>query len=154
MEDNKSLLSKLLPITEWLPQYSGGDVYGDVVAGLAVGIMAVPQSMAQAAISDINEVYGLYTCFIPLLVFAAFTTSKHMANGTGALVAVIVGGEVEKYEDVMTRTYAAVWLAFLVGIIHCLLGLLRLGAAVEFLSRPVLSGFITGLNIQNTHNDN
>jgi MFS superfamily sulfate permease-like transporter len=117
---------------------------GDIVGGLSVGILLIAQSVAHASIATVKPVNGVYCGFIPLIVYAIFATSKHLAVGTGALVALIVATEVAEYEDIDERTQVAIAIGFIAGLIQLLLGMLSMGSIVCFISRPALSGFITG----------
>jgi MFS superfamily sulfate permease-like transporter len=117
---------------------------GDIVGGLSVGVLLIAQSVAHASIATVKPVNGVYCGFVPLIVYAIFATSKHLAVGTGALVALIVATEVAEYEDLEERTRVAIAIGFIAGIIQLFLGMLSMGSIVCFISRPALSGFITG----------
>ncbi|KAK3730766.1 hypothetical protein RRG08_015683 [Elysia crispata] len=96
-ETCKSYLKRLFPFTRVLDGYSGlYDLPCDVIAGLTVGIMHIPQGMAYALLTQLPPVYGLYTSFFPVLIYFLFGTSKHVSVGTFAVVSLMVGAVVDK----------------------------------------------------------
>ena len=94
-KDQPSLPSRLLslaPILKWLPNYSiKENLHADVVTGLTVGIMVVPQGMAYATLAGLEPIYGLYSCFFPALAYMFFGTSRHVSIGTFAVASMMVG---------------------------------------------------------------
>jgi sulfate permease, SulP family len=139
-------LKKYLPILDWLPNYQPKDLKGDISAGLTVGIMLIPQGMAYAGIAGLPPVYGLYAALFPQLIYAVLGTSRQLAVGPVAMDSLLVAAGVSALATVGTEKYLALafLLAFLMGLIQFLLGVLRLGFLVNFLSRPVISGFTSG----------
>ena len=145
---------KYFPITEWLPKYNWNNFKADIPAGLSVGIVLIPQGIAYAIIADIPPIYGLYTALIPQLVYAVFGTSRQLSVGPVAMDSLIVAAGVSAIATVGTENYIlmATLLAFMMGVIQFLFGVLQLGFLVNFLSKPVISGFtsaaaiIIGLN--------
>jgi len=125
-----------------------------VAAGLTVGVMLIPQGMAYAMIAGLPPVYGLYAAMIPQVIYAIFGTSRQLAVGPVAMDSLLVAAAVTMIAEVGTDQYIilALLLAFMVGSIQLLLGLFRMGFLVNFLSKPVISGFtsaaalIIGLN--------
>ena len=84
-------------IVQWLPKYDrAANLRGDVISGLSVGIMLVPQGMAHAAIASSNPVMGLYAALVPVFVYACLGSSRHLAPGSGALVALMIAASVDK----------------------------------------------------------
>jgi SulP family sulfate permease len=136
-------LAELVPILEWLPQYRRQDLGADVSAGLGTAVMLVPQAMGYAMLAGLPPVVGLYAALVPLVVYAAFGTSRQLAVGPVAmdslLVAVAISGVATAGSDAYVA--AALLLGVMVGIVQLALGLLRAGFLVNFLSRPVISGF-------------
>merc|ERR1719193_374681 len=127
----------------------------DLLAGITVGVLLIPQSMSYAALAHLPPQYGLYTGFIPLIVFAFLTSSYHISIGPVAPVCVLVGDAVmrivgddsvdqstdfgnQKFQD------AACGLSLVAGIILIIMSVLRLGFIVKYLSVPVMTGFVTG----------
>lgn len=134
---------RFVPIFEWLPRYQGQQFKGDVAAGLTVGVMLIPQGMAYAMLAGLPPIYGLYSAIIPLVVYAIFGTSRQLSVGPGAMIALLVSSGVGKLAETGGENFIAlaILLALMVGVIQLLLGLLRLGFLVNFLSHPVVSGF-------------
>ena len=133
-------------MARWLPGYSFKDARGDMIAGLTVGVMLVPQGMAYAILAGVPPVIGLYASLIPLLMYPFFGTSRHLAVGIVAIDCIIVAGGLSQIATPMTADYVAmaILLAFLVGAVQMAMGLLRLGFIVNLLSRPVALGFMSG----------
>jgi sulfate permease, SulP family len=139
-------LKTFLPILDWLPNYQKTDLKGDISAGLTVGIMLVPQGMAYAGIAGLPPVYGLYAALLPPLIYAVLGTSRQLAVGPVAMDSLLVAAGVSALASAGSEKYLALafLLAFLMGLVQLLLGILRLGFLVNFLSRPVISGFTSG----------
>ncbi len=136
-------LKKLLPILDWLPKYKKEDLSGDLAAGLTVGVMLIPQGMAYAMIAGLPPVYGLYAAMVPQVVYAFFGTSRQLAVGPVAMDSLLVAAGISTFAVAGTENYIslAILLAFLMGIIQLSFGIFRLGFLVNFLSKPVISGF-------------
>ena len=131
-----------LPILEWLPKYKRAYLKGDVSAGLTVGIMLIPQGMAYAMLAGLPPIYGLYASILPILLYAIFGSSRHLAVGPVAMVSLLVAAGVGSLtSDMNTYIQLAILLAFMVGSLQFLMGVFRLGFLVNFLSHPVVSGF-------------
>ncbi|CAL5081770.1 unnamed protein product [Urochloa decumbens] len=135
-----------LPCVAWMRKYRWKeDLQADLAAGITVGVMLVPQAMSYAKLAGLHPIYGLYTGFIPLFVYAIFGSSRQLAVGPVALVSLLVsnvlGGIVNSSSELYTEL--AILLAFMVGILECLMGLLRLGWLIRFISHSVISGFTT-----------
>ncbi len=133
----------ILPILEWLPNYKKEWLKGDIVAGLTVGVMLIPQGIAYALIAGLPPIYGLYTAMVPQIVYAVFGTSRQLAVGPVAMDSLIVAAGVATLAEVGTDHFIefAILLAFIMGILQILFGVFRLGFIVNFLSKPVISGF-------------
>jgi len=136
-------LHQYIPILEWLPKYSKLDLRGDLSAGLTVGVMLIPQGMAYAMIAGLPPIYGLYASTLPLILYAIFGTSRHLAVGPVAMVSLLTAAGIGAMAELGTSEYIAlaVTLALLVGAIQFLFGVFRLGFMINFLSHPVISGF-------------
>jgi SulP family sulfate permease len=147
-------LQKILPILEWLPKYKKEWLKGDIGAGLTVGVLLIPQGMAYAMIAGLPPIYGLYTAMIPQIIYAIFGTSRQLAVGPVAMDSLIVASGVGAIAIVGSEHFIAlaILLALLMGIMQLVFGIFRLGFLVNFLSKPVISGFtsaaalIIGLN--------
>jgi SulP family sulfate permease len=139
-------LSQVLPIAQWLPHYTGSELRGDLVAGVTVGVMLIPQSMAYALLAGMPPIYGLYASVVPLLVYPIFGTSRHLAIGITAIDMLLVAAGVGLLAEAGTATYVglAFLLAMMVGVVQIIMGVARLGFMVNLLSRPVIQGFTAG----------
>ncbi|WP_237276557.1 SulP family inorganic anion transporter [Tenacibaculum ovolyticum] len=148
------LLKKLIPILEWLPGYKKSQLRGDIVAGITVATVLIPQGIAYALIAGLPPIYGLYAALMPQLMYAIFGSSRQVAIGPVAMDSLIVATGVSTLALIGSESYIAIaiLLALMVGGIQLLMGLFRLGFIVNFLSRPVIIGFtsavalIIGLN--------
>ena len=136
-------MKKFLPILSWLPTYKKTDLRYDLAAGLTVGIMLIPQGMAYAMIAGLPPVYGLYAAMVPQVIYAIFGTSRQLAVGAVAMDSLLVAAALVVISDVGSDQYIAlaILLAFMVGSVQLFLGVLRMGFMVNFLSKPVISGF-------------
>lgn len=124
-----------------------GVLRSDAIAGLTVGIMVVPQSMAYAGIAGLPNVYGLYSAFVPILVYAMCGSSRQLAIGPVAIISLLTKASLESVVKEGTDDYeqryinAAITIAFLGGICQVALGCLRMGFVVNLMSHCVISGF-------------
>ena len=136
-------LKKWLPVLEWLPQYQKGWFRHDLVAGLTVGVMLVPQGMAYALLAGMPPIYGLYASLIPLLLYAIFGTSRQISIGPVAVDAFLVLAGLSLIAEPQSPEYISLVIltGLAVGVLQLILSLLRLGFLVNFLSHPVVSGF-------------
>jgi SulP family sulfate permease len=136
-------IKQYIPILEWLPKYGQKALKGDLAAGLTVGVMLIPQGMAYSMLAGLPPIYGLYASIIPLILYAIFGTSRQLAVGPVAMVALLIAAGVSTLAETGTESYVhlAIVLALLVGLIQLLMGIFRLGFLVNFLSHPVVSGF-------------
>ena len=140
-------LKELIPILEWLPNYNSSRFKGDFIAGLTVSIILIPQGIAYALIAGLPPIYGLYCALVPQLVYAIFGSSRQVAIGPVAIDSLIVATGVSTLALAGSDSYIAIaiLLAFMVGSIQFLLGIFRLGFIVNFLSKPVISGFTSAV---------
>lgn len=131
-------------LPEWVPSYTRQHFFGDVVAGLTVGIMLVPQSMAYAMLAGMPPIYGLYASLAPLLIYALFASSRHVTPGTVAIDSLIMVFALGSLAEPNSNEYIqlAFMFAFMVGVVHLIMAIGRLGFLVNLLSRPVILGFI------------
>ena len=134
-----------MPIFEWAPQYDQPTLVRDLVAAAIVTIMLIPQSLAYALLAGLPAEVGLYASVAPLVLYAIFGTSRALAVGPVAVVSLMTAAVIGEHAAVGTHAYweIAITLAFLSGVILIVLGLFRLGFLANFLSHPVISGFIT-----------
>ena len=149
-----NLFKKYIPILSWLPGYNKAALSGDLSAGLTVGVMLIPQGIAYAMIAGLPPIYGLYTAMTPQVIYAIFGTSRQLSVGPTAMDSLIVAAGITSIATVGPDNYiaAAIMLAFLMGLMQLAFGVFKLGFLVNFLSKPVISGFtsaaaiIIGLN--------
>jgi SulP family sulfate permease len=134
-----------LPILEWGRLYNQETLTNDLVAALIVTIMLIPQSLAYALLAGVPPEVGLYASVAPLLLYAILGSSRVLAVGPVAVVSLMTAAAVAEHAATGTHAYwqVAITLAFLSGAMLFLMGLLRLGFLANFLSHPVISGFIS-----------
>ena len=140
-----SSLSSWLPILDWGRRYNRDTFVSDGVAALIVTIMLIPQSLAYALLAGLPPEVGLYASVAPLLLYAVFGTSRVLAVGPVAVVSLMTAAAIGEHAVAGTPEYwaIAITLAFLSGAMLTLMGVLRLGFLANFLSHPVISGFIS-----------
>jgi SulP family sulfate permease len=142
-------MKKYIPILQWISKYNMSFLKNDAIAGITVGVVLIPQGIAYAMIAGLPPIYGLYTALVPQLVYAILGTSPRVSVGPVAMDSLLVAAGIASLSVVGTENVVAIaiLLAFTVGIIQVLLGFLKLGFIVNFLSRPVISGFTSGAAI-------
>ena len=142
-------LSRYLPVLDWGRNYGGETLAGDLVAAVIVTIMLIPQSLAYALLAGLPPEAGLYASIVPIVLYALFGTSRALAVGPVAVVSLMTAAAVGKVAEPGTSDYivAALTLAFMSGALLVAMGLLRLGFVANFLSHPVIAGFITASGI-------
>ena len=139
------MLSRYLPILRWAPAYSRETFAADAIAAVIVTIMLIPQSLAYAMLAGLPAEVGLYASIAPLLVYTVFGTSMTLAVGPVAVASLMTASAVGALVAQGTPEYlgAAIVLALLSGLILLGMGVARLGFLANFLSHPVISGFIS-----------
>ena len=138
---------RLLPFLRWLPELRRpGVLRRDLVAGVTVAAVLVPQAMAYAELAGLPSVYGLYAAFLPPVIAAFWGSSRHLATGPVAMASLISAATVGSVAAVGTEAYVScsILLALMVGVLRLALGVLRLGMLVNLLSVPVITGFTAG----------
>ena len=140
-------LKKIIPILEWLPNYNKSLFKDDLVAGIIVGIILIPQGIAYALIAGLPPIYGLYCALAPQVMYAIFGSSRQVAIGPVAMDSLIVATGVSTLALAGSDSYIsiAILLALLVGLIQFFMGVFRLGFVVNFLSKPVITGFTSAI---------
>ncbi|CAN1174063.1 Sulfate transporter 4.1, chloroplastic [Linum perenne] len=139
-------IERLFPCFRWIRSYRWRDDFQvDLLAGLTIGVMLVPQAMSYAKLAGLEPIYGLYTGFVPIFVYAIFGSSRQLAIGPVALVSLLVSNVLKGIAGSSDELYTelAIVLALMVGILECIMGLLRLGWLLRFISHSVISGFTT-----------
>ncbi len=137
------LLKNYLPIFHWLPLYKKSDLRGDLFAGITVGVLLIPQSMAYALLAGIPPIYGLYAAFLPQVIYGFFGTSRQLSVAPVAMISLLLAAGITPIVAQGTSEYiaTAIFLAALVGLMQLLFGIFRLGFLVNFLSQPVIKGY-------------
>ncbi len=143
-------LRKYLPILDWGAKYNRGTFTNDVIVALIVTMMLIPQSLAYALLAGLPAEVGLYASIAPLILYAVLGTSRTLAVGPVAVASLMTAAAVGTVASQGTPEYlgAAIALAMVSGLMLVAMGLLRLGFLANFLSHPVISGFITASGIQ------
>jgi len=142
-------LKGYFPILEWEKTYDRQILGADLMAAVIVTIMLIPQSLAYALLAGLPPEVGLYASILPLVAYAIFGTSRVLAVGPVAVVSLMTAAALGNLTLQGTTEYliAAITLAFMSGVMLTLMGLLRLGFLANFLSHPVIAGFITASGI-------
>jgi SulP family sulfate permease len=149
-QKSKRTLKSFFPIVSWLPKYKASLLQPDTIAALTVWALLVPEAMAYAGIAGMPPEYGLYAAPLALLGYAIFGTSRHLNVGPSSTVAALSFSIIAAFgyevagEEWIAMTAA---LAIMTGLFLVIGGLLRLGVLADFLSRPVLDGFVIGVAI-------
>ena len=137
-----------IPISTWLPQYQWRSSWStDMINGLTLGIMMVPQGMAYAILAGLPPIYGLYSSFVVPLIYMLFGESRHVSMGTFALTSMLLKAAVAKVvadeTDTAAVISAAMTITLCVGVLQLVMAALRLGFFAAYLSPPLTSGFTT-----------
>ncbi|WP_019962236.1 SulP family inorganic anion transporter [Woodsholea maritima] len=142
-------LSPYFPILDWIKTYRSETLINDGMAALIVTIMLIPQSLAYAMLAGLPPQIGLYASILPLIAYALFGTSRTLAVGPVAILSLMTAAAAGKIAPAGSEGYieAALILAVLSGLFLMGLGLLRMGFLANFLSHPVISGFITASGV-------
>jgi high affinity sulfate transporter 1 len=139
-----------LPMPEWLSRYQKDWLRPDVMAGLTAAAVVMPKAMAYATVAGLPVQVGLYTAFLPMLIYAVLGTSRPLSVSTTATIAILAGtqlGQVTAGGDPAALMRASATLTLLVGAILVLASFLRLGFIASFISEPVLIGFKAGIGL-------
>ena len=133
----------ILTYINWPQRYGGTGLKSDILAGLTVALVLIPQSMAYAELAGLPAYYGLYASFLPPMIAALFGSSRQLATGPVAVVSLLTATALEPLATGGSQQFIAyaVLLALLVGVFQFCLGVLKLGLVVNFISHPVVNGF-------------
>ncbi|XP_024027791.1 probable sulfate transporter 3.3 isoform X1 [Morus notabilis] len=141
----------VFPILQWAPQYSLKLFKSDVVSGLTIASLAIPQGISYAKLANLPPIVGLYSSFVPPLVYAVFGSSRDLAVGPVSIASLILGSmlrqEVSPTKDPLLFLQLAFTSTFFAGFFQASLGFLRLGFLIDFLSKAILIGFMAGAAI-------
>lgn len=138
----KERLAAILPFLNWFPMSRAG-LRGDLIAGITVALVLVPQSMAYAQLAGLPVVYGLYASFVPVIVASLWGSSSQLHTGPVAMLSLMSAAALIPFASPGSAHFVelSVMLALMVGILRLALGLFRMGVIVNFLSSPVIVGF-------------
>jgi solute carrier family 26, other len=162
--DYKGLLYDFCPVLRWLPEYQvHKNLMGDIIAGVTVAVMHIPQGMAYGLLAGVDPIVGLYMAFFPTLIYFLFGTSRHISMGTFAVISLmtskivatysdpnhghhalnttIIEGEIEGYTYTPFQVATAV--TMMTGFYQLIMCILRLGALSSLLSEALVNGFTT-----------
>nr|AGC92012.1 SST1-like protein [Pisum sativum]AKQ21141.1 Sst1 [Pisum sativum]AKV94664.1 symbiotic sulfate transporter 3.5-like protein [Pisum sativum] len=137
-----------VPIFEWLPNYNLRLFFSDLIAGLTIASLAIPQGISYAKLANLPPLVGLYSSFVPPLVYAVFGSSRHMAVGTIAAASLLIGDTISTVADHEKEPALYLHLifttTFVTGVFQACLGFFRLGILVDFFSHSTITGFMGG----------
>ncbi len=141
--NDRSFLHIIFPFLAWFKGYNMTFARADVISGLTVALVLIPQSMAYAQLAGLPAYYGLYAAFLPPMIAALFGSSRQLATGPVAVVSLMTATALEPLATTGSQGFIeyAILLALMVGLFQFLLGILKLGVVVNFLSHPVVNGF-------------
>ncbi|XP_062209958.1 sulfate transporter 3.1-like [Phragmites australis] len=141
-------LRYFFPFLEWAPAYTLGTFKSDLIAGITIASLAIPQGISYAKLANLPPILGLYSSFVPPLVYTLMGSSKDLAVGTVAVASLLIGSmlgsEVSPTENPALYLHLAFTATFFAGVFQASLGLLRLGFIVDFLSHATIVGFMGG----------
>ncbi|AEO55834.1 hypothetical protein MYCTH_2300067 [Thermothelomyces thermophilus ATCC 42464] len=136
------------PIIGWLPRYRPRWLVNDVIAGLTIGLMLIPQGLSYARIATVPVQYGLLSCWFPPMLYALMGTTKDLSTGPTSLISLLTAETIESLQGGgWSAQEIASAVAMMMGIYGLVIGLLKLGFLLDFISLPVLSGFISAVAI-------
>ena len=144
---NTGLLARIyrvIPALELLRNYRVGDARADLIAGVTVATVAVPQAVAYALVAGVPPEIGLYTAIVMTIVGAIFASSRHLINGPTNAISIAVLSVVAFIEDPALRVQAVILLAFMIGAIQLLIAVFRMGDLTRYISHSVIVGFTLG----------
>ncbi|KAK7271281.1 hypothetical protein RJT34_27051 [Clitoria ternatea] len=137
-----------IPIFEWLSSYTWRLFCSDLIAGLTISSLAIPQGISYAKLANLPPLIGLYSSFVPPLVYAVFGSSRHMAVGTLAAASLLIGETIAKVcspeENPTLYLHLIFTTTFVTGAFQACLGIFRLGILVDFFSHSTINGFMGG----------
>ncbi|XP_057968389.1 probable sulfate transporter 3.5 [Malania oleifera] len=141
-------LQYFIPVLDWLPRYNLRLFRYDLLAGITIASLAIPQGISYAKLANIPVIIGLYSSFVPPLIYAVFGNSKHLAVGPVAasslLIAATIGEKVSVKDNPTLYLHLVFTATFVTGVFQAILGFLRLGILVDFLSHSTIIGFMGG----------
>ncbi|KAK7389541.1 hypothetical protein VNO78_24676 [Psophocarpus tetragonolobus] len=144
-------LQYLFPIFQWAPHYNLSLLRSDVISGLTIASLAIPQGISYAKLANLPPILGLYSSFVPPLIYSLLGSSRHLGVGPVSIASLVMGSmltETVSYsQDPILYLKMAFTATFFAGLFQSSLGILRLGFIIDFLSKPTLVGFMAGAAI-------
>lgn len=149
MTQTSAILLRLLPFLRWRETWTHSGVHGDVIAGISVALVMIPQSLAYAQLAGFPPHYGLYAAMLPAIIAALFGSCAFLSTGAVALTGMLTAASIAPFAAADSSAFIAmgIVLALISGLIQLALGLLRQGWVLNLLSRPVFSGFINAATL-------
>ncbi|KAK9767853.1 Sulfate permease 2 [Basidiobolus ranarum] len=143
--DARHIVKRHVPLSGWINRYNKKWLIGDLIAGITIGIMLVPQALAYAQLASVPVQYGLYSSFLGVAIYCIFGTSKDISVGPSAVLALYIGTALD---PLIAKGYdpiqCVVTMSFLIGCFALGLGIFRLGIILDLISIPVIKGFTAG----------
>ncbi|KAJ8756174.1 hypothetical protein K2173_024721 [Erythroxylum novogranatense] len=144
-------LQFFLPIFQWGPEYSLRFFKSDIISGITIASLAIPQGISYAKLANLPPIVGLYSSFVPPLVYSILGSSRHLAVGPVSIASLVMGSmlseAVKPNEEPILYLKLAFTATFFAGLFQASLGILRLGFIIDFLSKATLVGFTAGAAI-------
>ncbi|QHO07308.1 putative sulfate transporter 3 [Arachis hypogaea] len=141
----------VFPILQWLPQYSLKLFKSDIISGITIASLSIPQGISYAKLAGLPPSFGLYSSFVPPLVYAVLGSSKDLAIGPAAITSLVLRSMLTQGVSATSQPQLFLQLAFtstlFAGVFHAALGILRLGFIIDFLSKAILVGFMAGVAV-------
>ncbi|KAK4781199.1 hypothetical protein SAY87_017305 [Trapa incisa] len=141
-------LQYFFPILQWAPEYGIGPFRSDLVSGITIASLAIPQGISYAKLANLPPIVGLYSSFVPPLIYSVLGSSRHLAVGPVSIASLVMGSMLTEFvsstKDPILYLKLAFTATFFAGIFQASLGFLRLGFVIDFLSKATLVGFMAG----------
>ncbi|WP_378188418.1 SulP family inorganic anion transporter [Aquimarina sp. W85] len=138
-------ISHFIPIIDTLKAYRFNIFKADLIAGITVGVVLIPQAIAYALLMGVPPIYGLYTCVIPLIVYALLGTSRQLSIGPVAITAILIMSGISQIAVPFSDSFInlVILTGLLIGILQVLMSIFKMGFLTNLISQPVISGFIS-----------
>ncbi|KAK8678790.1 hypothetical protein V6N13_144275 [Hibiscus sabdariffa] len=141
-------VKSFFPICQWVLEYNPRLFRSDIISGLTIASLAIPQGISYAKLANLPPIVGLYSSFVPPLIYSVLGSSRHLAVGPVSIASLVMGtmlsGSVSPTDEPILYLQLAFTATFFAGVVHASLGLLRLGFVIDFLSKATLLGFMAG----------
>lgn len=146
MDHKTNKLHLIFPFLRWLPNYRSSDLRSDIIAGITGAVLVLPQGVAFAMIAGLPPIYGLYTAVISPIVAALFGSSMHTVNGPTTALSIVVFSTIQPMAAPGSEAFIqlAILMTFIAGVLQLVMGMLKLGSALSFVSNTVVVGFTAG----------